>query len=44
MNPSGAAAGLSAGGIVFMLLAWGGIIGVTLYCFYKLLKTKDRKR
>ena len=44
MTPSGAEAGLSAGGIVFMLLAWGGIIGVTLYCFYKLLKTQDRKR
>lgn len=36
------AGGLSAGGWLFLLLAFGGILGVTLYCFYRLLKTRDR--
>ncbi len=44
MTAAGAVTGLTAGGVVFMVLAWGGIIGVTLYCFYKLLKTEERKR
>ena len=36
--------GLNAGGWVFLLGAWGGIIVVTAYCFYKLLATRDRKK
>lgn len=36
--------GLSPGGLLFLILAWGGIVGVTAYCFYRLLKTRDRTR
>lgn len=36
--------GLNAAGLLFLLLAWGGIAGVTAYCFYRLLKTRNRTR
>ena len=42
---SGAAvAGLDTGGWIFLVGAWGGIIVVTAYCFYRLMVTRDRKR
>ena len=36
--------GLTAGGIAFLLLAWGGIIGLTVFCFYRIFQTQGRKR
>ena len=36
--------GLTAGGWLFFLLAWGLIVGLTLFCFRKLLKTQNRKK
>ncbi|CUU01907.1 hypothetical protein JGI1_00371 [Candidatus Thermokryptus mobilis] len=29
-------------GIIFMTLAWGVVITLTIYCFSKVLKTKTR--
>ena len=34
--------GLTAGGWLFLVLAWGVIVGVTVYCFYRLFQTQDR--
>jgi hypothetical protein len=41
---SGGATGLTLGGLLFMLLAWGGIGAVTAFCFYRILVTRDRGR
>jgi len=29
---------MSSGGVVFMVFSWGLVIGLTVYCFWKLLK------
>lgn len=31
---------LSAEGIIFMTIAWGIVVTLTVYCFSKVLKTK----
>ena len=36
------ATGLNTGGWLFLVLAWGVIVGVTVYCFYRLFQTQDR--
>lgn len=36
------ATGLTAGGWLFLVLAWGVIIGVTVYCFSRLFQAQDR--
>ena len=38
-----ASAGMMAGGWLFLLLAWGLILGETVFCFRKLLKTQGRR-
>ncbi|MBI4169920.1 MAG: hypothetical protein HY510_08290 [Acidobacteria bacterium] len=38
-----AASGLTAGGVAFVLLAWGGIAGLTAFCFHRLFKTQERR-
>ncbi len=42
MSAPAGPAGLTSGGVVFLLLAWGGIFALTLFCFYKLFKTQGR--
>ena len=32
---------LTAGGLLFMLLSWGGIVALCAFCFAKILKAKD---
>ncbi len=34
--------GLTAGGWLFLVLAWGVIFGVTVFCFHRLFQTQDR--
>lgn len=34
---------LSIGGIVFLVVAWGVIIGLPVYCFYKVLFKKGKQ-
>ncbi len=41
---SAGGSGLTAGGIAFLALAWGGITAVTVFCFYKILRTRDRAK
>lgn len=36
------ATGLTAGGWLFLVLAWGVIIGVAVFCFRRLFQTQDR--
>jgi len=35
--------GLTVQGIIFMALAWGMIISLSVYCFYKVFKTEQKK-
>ncbi len=35
--------GLTASGIVFITIAWGAIIILTIYCFYKVFKSERKK-
>jgi hypothetical protein len=44
MTIGAAAGGLTPGGLAFLILAWGGISALTVYCFYKVLKTQGRNR
>ena len=44
MTIGAAAGGLTLGGLGFLLLAWGGITVLTVWCFYRILATRDRKR
>ena len=44
MTGSGGEMALTAGGWVFLILAWGGILALTLFSFYRLIKTQDRKK
>ncbi len=38
------ATGLSMGGAIFITLAWGGILSLTVFCFYKVFKDSGHKR
>ncbi|MCZ6695118.1 MAG: hypothetical protein O7A63_01135 [Acidobacteria bacterium] len=37
-------AGLTTGGAIFITLAWGGILGLTIFCFYRIFSTRDRQK
>lgn len=34
--------GLTTEGIIFLVLAWGGIIALTSYCFIKVFKSERK--
>lgn len=34
---------MNAFGWLFLIVAWGGIIGLNLYCFYRVLKEPERE-
>ena len=34
-------ADLTTGGLLFMVLSWGAIVALCVFCFAKILKTKD---
>ncbi len=34
--------GLTTSGIIFMTAAWGCIFTLTIYCFFKVLKTNKK--
>ncbi len=34
--------GLQPGGIVFMALAWGVIITLTIFCFYRVFRSEKK--
>lgn len=36
--------GLNLGGWVFILIAWGSIIGLTIFCFKRVLVTHNDKK
>jgi hypothetical protein len=36
--------GLTTEGIIFMSLAWGAILLLTIYCFYKVIKSEKEKK
>ncbi len=38
--------GLTLGGIIFLSVAWGSIIILSVYCFYKVIKSEreDKKK
>ncbi len=36
--------GLNAGGLVFLIAAWGFILAVTLFCFKRVLSTHNRNK
>ncbi len=33
---------LSTSGMIFMMIAWGAIIALNAFCFYKVLKKKKK--
>ncbi len=35
--------GLKPGGIIFLVLAWGVIITLTTFCFYKVFRTGKKQ-
>jgi hypothetical protein len=35
--------GLKTGGIIFLVLAWGVIITLTVFCFYKVFKSEKKE-
>lgn len=35
--------GLTSEGIIFLSLAWGIIISLVTYCFYKVYRTEQKK-
>ncbi len=37
-------AGLTTGGAIFITLAWSGILGLTIFCFYRVFSTRDREK
>lgn len=43
MSPGAVSSTLTGAGLTFMLLAWGGITGFTVFCFYRLIRTKERR-
>ena len=36
--------GLTTGGAIFLTLAWSGILGFTIFCFYRVFSTRDRRK
>ncbi|GBD87470.1 hypothetical protein BMS3Abin03_01403 [bacterium BMS3Abin03] len=36
--------GLTLGGIIFLSIAWGSIIILSTYCFYKVIKSERRNK
>jgi hypothetical protein len=36
--------GLTTGGIIFLTCAWGGMIGLTIFCFYKVFKSERKPK
>ena len=38
-----ASTGLSLGGAIFITLAWGGILSLTVFCFYRIFKSSRNK-
>ncbi len=36
--------GLTTGGAIFLMLAWSGILGLTIFCFYRVFSTRDRRK
>jgi hypothetical protein len=36
--------GLNAGGVIFLLTAWGVILTVTVFCFKRVLGTQNQKK
>jgi hypothetical protein len=36
--------GLSIAGFIFVILAWGSILTVTLFCFWKVLKSNNKNK
>lgn len=38
------ATGLTAGGVLFMFLAWGSISILTIWCFYRILLVRGKKK
>lgn len=43
LGAAAGAGGLTAGGVVFLLLGWGGILAGTVYCLVRLFRTRDGK-
>jgi hypothetical protein len=37
------AAGLTTGGWIFLILAWGSIISVTVFCLRRILRAQGRE-
>lgn len=35
--------GLNLGGWIFIIVAWGSILGVTIFCFKRVLGTHNQK-
>ncbi len=35
---------MTPGGWIFLLLSWGFILGLTVFCFWKVLRKKDDDR
>ncbi len=35
--------GLTTGGIIFLSIAWGAITILTVFCFYKVIKSERKK-
>lgn len=35
--------GLTTGGIIFLTLAWGSVTSLTIYCFYKVMKSEKKQ-
>jgi hypothetical protein len=36
--------GLNAGGLIFLITAWGLILAVTIFCFKRVLGTHNQKK
>jgi hypothetical protein len=34
--------GMTTGGIIFLVIAWGCVITLTVYCFYRVLKSEKK--
>ncbi len=35
--------GFTMAGLLFLIVAWGSIIAVTIFCFKRVLMTRDKK-
>ncbi len=44
MTGAAASTGLTVGGTIFLTLAWGGILGLSIFCFYRVFSSRDRRR